>query len=171
MAEKLTCSAPTITARVPTRAPGHGKLLQGARGEDPGGPIAGNETRRTRPLANSGGEDDGVRVDVVEREDGCPQPHLDADSRGVFGQRAGIPRARHHAVEVAHPEAEMVGVSWDPAGLLLAFVQRDVPNAEASQRDRGREARRSAADDHHATIQQLHGATLQPVRLHSSAWQ
>ena len=28
----------------------------------------------------------------------------------------------HHPVQIANPEAEMVGVAGDPAGLLLAFV-------------------------------------------------
>ncbi len=60
-------------------------------------------------------------------------------------------------------------MAWDSTRLLFAFVQRHVANAAPSQLDRRGQTRWSAADDHDATIVQLHGATLQPVRLHSSA--
>jgi hypothetical protein len=74
-------------------------------------------------------------------------------------------------MKVAHPEAEMVGVSRDPARLLLAFVEHDVPHTEPPQFGCRRQAGRSTPDDHDATVEQLHGATPQPVKLHSSAWQ
>ena len=74
-------------------------------------------------------------------------------------------------MQITHAEAEMVGVAWSAAGLLLAVVHRDVPDAEATQRNGGRKSGRSAADDCDPTIAKAHGATLHPVRLHSSAWQ
>ena len=59
-AEKLTCSAPTITARRPTGVGGDDQLLQRARGEHARRPVAGDESRRAGALPRAGGEDDGA---------------------------------------------------------------------------------------------------------------
>ena len=72
-------------------------------------------------------------------------------------------------MKIAHPKPEVIGVTGDSAGLLLAFEQRHVSHAQSSEFDSCREPGRTSAYDDHATIEQLHGVTPQPVRLHSSA--
>ena len=74
-------------------------------------------------------------------------------------------------MKIAHAKAQVVGVARDPTGLLLPLVHGDVADAEPTQSDGGRQSRWTAADDDDVTIAQSHGATPQPVRLHSSAWQ
>ena len=61
-AEKLTCSAPTITARRPTGWWWNAlNCCERARGEHASRPVAGDEPRRAWPLAGAGGEHDGAR--------------------------------------------------------------------------------------------------------------
>ncbi len=137
----------------------------------PGRPVAGHQPGTARPLAHAGRQDHRVGLEVVEREHRRTEAQLDSCGSGTVGQRAGVPRATHHPVQIAHAEPEMVGVAGDPAGVLFPFVQRDLSHPETPQLDRSRQARRSAADDGDTPIERTHGATLQPVRLHSSAWQ
>ena len=172
IAEKLTCSAPTITARVPTRVPAIASCCSEPvvkiRGRSPGTSRAAADRSRT-PVARTIGI---ARIDVVEREHRRAAPHVDARSPWPAStKRACVARARYDAVQIADPEAEVIGVARDPAGLLLALVDGDVPDAEAAQLDRRGQPRRTAADDCHPAIGGRHGATLHPVSVHSSARQ
>jgi hypothetical protein len=108
---------------------------------------------------------------TVEREHRTTATKVDPGPLGALDQGAGIARAGHQTMEIAHPEPEVIGMAGNPAGVLFALVDGDVVDAEAAQLDGGRESGRTSTDDGDVAIDPAHGATLQRVSLHSSAWQ
>ena len=142
-AEKLTCSAPTTTARRPDRSGGAcTKLLQRAGGEHAGRAVAGNQARRAGPLADAGGEHHGVGVEGLDparggdlhlrpsqRRDGDAGAQVHARALGACGPgaaayaRAGGARRRRSRM----PNPRWAVWRGMPPGLLLAF-EHDHPS-------------------------------------------
>jgi hypothetical protein len=73
-------------------------------------------------------------------------------------------------VQVAHPEAEVVGVAWHAARVTFALKDHHGSCAEATQLGGRREARRPATDDQHVGSLDGH-ATPVPIRSSTFAMQ
>ena len=152
MAEKLTCSAPTITARVPTRWRAIANCC--------------NDPVVNIPLGRSPGTSRAERG-----RSRAPVARITASASMSSIEKMAVPGTRHQTVKVADSEPGVIGMSRNPTGTLLALEQGYVADTQSPQFDGRGQSRWTGTNDHNATIERTHGATLQPIRLHSSARQ
>ncbi len=136
------------------------EVLQLARREHSGGAVARDQPRRSRPLARTGGQQDGA---AAHGEPALRARHVESTLAGPAGDRrlgtqlgagvqgrgdeaTGVRRAARDPVQVAYAVPEMVAVTRYPARLALPVEDEDA--AVAGQLARRGEPGRSRADDH-----------------------
>ena len=138
-AEKLTCSAPTITARRPTLRPWRWtsccsvEVVITPAGREPGTSRA-ERGRSRQPVARitAGGSISSLPPGPVSFSRRCSLPvgdhrlgeDLDAPSDPRARDSAARTRAGEHGAQVAQSEARVVGVPRDPSGLALSLDHR-----------------------------------------------
>ena len=163
IAEKLTCSAPTITARRPTLSPlrwtscWRVEVVITPAGRSPGTSRA-ERGRSRHPVASTtaGGSISSLPPGPVSFS--LPLPIGDHRLRQDLSPRLGrqlavalgVARSGEDRPQVAEAEAGVVGVARDPTRLALALDHRHRRDPAPPQLDRRGEAGGAAADDHRA---------------------